>query len=102
MFFLNEEIPIFGSPVEDASIFDIIVEVDFYPVAVFEAIDELTIVYFLVEIVNNALIHCTALLFPEVHAILVFVDPWGDDLDVQMIDHLLEVPVDLGGWRGLA
>ena len=52
---VNQEVSIFGSSIEDAGVFDIGIEIDLYSMSVFDSFDELSIIYFIAEVMDDSL-----------------------------------------------
>ena len=70
---LNKEIPIFLTPTKITSKFGIISKIDLNTMPMFDSIYKLTIVDFLVEVIENTLILSILLsILAEVDAILIF------------------------------
>lgn len=81
LFFLNKEKTIFGPRIEHSSIFDILTKINLNSVTVFDTIQELTVVYFLIEIVDNSLIDRIDLFVTKIDTIFVFLDYRINEVD---------------------
>ncbi len=81
LFFLNKEKTIFGPRIEHSSIFDILTKINLNSVTVFDTIQELTVVYFLIEIVDDPLIDRIDLFVTKIDTIFVFLDYRINEVD---------------------